>query len=96
MGTTTLLATCPHGSEAAVWALAYRLLTALPANRSALLYSLRAITSYGHANLVLEPNWQLMGAIEALNGWLPFGLTTAFLFGMIDKVWLLSGRERPL
>jgi hypothetical protein len=35
MGTTTLLATCLHGGEAAVWALAYRLLNALPANRSA-------------------------------------------------------------
>jgi hypothetical protein len=93
MGTTTLLATCLHGGEAAVWALAYRLLNALPDNRSAFLYSLSAITSYGHANLVLEPHWQLMGAIEALNGWLLFGLTTAFLFGMINKVWLLSGRE---
>jgi len=36
MGTTTLLATCLHGGEAAVWALAYRLLNALPDNRSAL------------------------------------------------------------
>jgi len=96
MGTTTLLATCLHGGEAAVWALAYRLLNALPDNRSALLYSLSAITSYGHANLVLEPHWQLMGAIEALNGWLLFGLTTAFLFGMINKVWPLSRGERHL
>ena len=96
MDTTTLLATCLHGGEAAVWALAYRLLNALPDNRSALLYSLSAITSYGHANLVLESRWQLMGAMEALNGWLLFGLTTAFLFGMIDKVWLLSRRERHL
>jgi hypothetical protein len=96
MGTTTLLATCLHGGEAAVWAVAYRLLNALPDNRSALLYSLSAITSYGHANLVLEPHWQLMGAIEALNGWLLFGLTTAFLFGMINEVWRLSRRKRHL
>jgi hypothetical protein len=25
-----------------------------------------------------------MGALEALNGWLLFGLTTAFLFGMLE------------
>ena len=37
-----------------------------------------------------------MGAIEALNGWLLFGLTTAFLFGMINKVWPLSRGERHL
>ena len=37
-----------------------------------------------------------MGAIEALNGWLLFALTTAFLFGMIEKVRssLGSGRYR--
>jgi hypothetical protein len=52
-----------------------------------MLFSLDAVTSYGHTNLNLEPHWHLMGSLEALNGWLLFGLTTAFLFGMLDKVW---------
>jgi hypothetical protein len=30
--------------------------------------------------------------LEALNGWLLFGLTTAFLFGMIEKVRALAGK----
>jgi hypothetical protein len=38
----------------------------------------------------LEKHWQLMGAIEALNGMLVFGLTTAFMFGIIDRVWLFD------
>ena len=50
------------------------------------------MTSYGHAYLFLEPHWQLMGAMEALNGWLLFGLTTAFLFRMIAKVWSLGAK----
>jgi hypothetical protein len=29
-----------------------------------------------------------MGAMEALNGWLLFGLTTAFLFAAIEGGWL--------
>jgi hypothetical protein len=29
----------------------------------------------------------MMGALEALNGMLLFGLTTAFLFAMIQEVW---------
>ena len=74
MGVTALLATLLHGIEAAVWAGAYRLLGALPDSRSAMLYSLSAMTSYGHANLFLEEQWQLMGALEALNGMLLFGL----------------------
>jgi hypothetical protein len=35
-----------------------------------------------------------MGALEALNGMLSFGLTTAFLFAIIQRVWPLGSRER--
>jgi hypothetical protein len=55
---------------------------------------LSAMASYGPANLFLEEQWQLMGALEALNGMLLFGLTTAFLFAMIRKVWPLGSRGR--
>lgn len=96
MGATTLAATILHGIEGAIWAAAYRLLGALPDDRSAMLYSLSAMTSYGHEHLSLESHWQLMGALEALNGVLLFGLTTAFLFGMIEKVRSLGGEgSRP-
>jgi hypothetical protein len=91
-GASTLLATTLHGIEAGIWAAAYRLLGALPDGKSAMLYSLNAITSYGHTNLSLENHWQLMGAIEALNGWLLFGLTTAFLFSVIQRVSLVANR----
>jgi hypothetical protein len=92
MGATTILATSLHAVEAGIWAATYRLLGALPDDKSAMLYSLSAIISYGHAGLFLGDRWQLMGPMEALNGWLLFGLTTAFLFGMFDRVWLLSNR----
>jgi hypothetical protein len=94
IGGTALLATFLHGSEAGIWAAAYRLLGALPDNRSAMLYSLSAMTTYGHENLHLKGHWELMGAPEALNGMLLFGLTTAFLFAMIQRVWPLGSRER--
>jgi hypothetical protein len=87
-GTATFLATCLHGIEAFIWALVYTLLGAIPSYRMATLYSLNAMTSYGHTNLTLDDHWHLMGALEALNGWLLFGLTTAFLFGVLDKVWI--------
>jgi hypothetical protein len=93
MGTLTLLVTSLHALEASIWAASYWLLGALPEYKFAMLYSLNALTSYGHENLTLEHRWQLMGAIEALNGWLLFGLTTAFLFGMMEKVGLLSSKS---
>jgi hypothetical protein len=85
-GTATFLATCLHGIEAFIWAFVYTLLGAIPSYRMAALYSLNAMTSYGHTNVTLADHWHLMGAMEALNGWLLFGLTTAFLFGVLDKV----------
>jgi hypothetical protein len=94
IGGTALLATVLHGIESAIWAAAYRVLGALPDNRFAMLYSLSAMTTYGHANRYLKDQWQLMGALEALNGMLLFGLTTAFLFAMIQRVWPLGSRER--
>jgi hypothetical protein len=90
MGTTTLFATCLHAIEAGLWAYSYWLIGALPNYRAAMLYSLNAITCYGHESLMLESRWQLLGAIEALNGCLLFGLSTAFLFGIMHKVWLLA------
>ena len=56
MGAAVLLATALHGIEAATWATAYRLLGALPDTKSAILYSLSALTSYGHANLSFWKN----------------------------------------
>ncbi len=93
MGITAILATVLHGIEAGIWAAAYRALGALPDNKSALLYSLSAMTTYGHSEIFLAAHWRLMGALEALNGLILFGLTTAFMYGMIQRVWPLERRE---
>ena len=81
-----LLVTLLHAVEATIWSIAYVRLEALPDYRIAMLYSLNAITSYGHVAIDLAPHWQMMGALEALNGMILFGLTTAFLFGAIHKI----------
>ena len=66
---------------------AYVTLGARPDFASAMLYSLSAMTSYGHANIFLAKEWQLMGAIEALNGMVLFGLSTVFLFAVLREHW---------
>jgi hypothetical protein len=93
MATVTLLSTMLLAIEAGIWAAAYQWIGARPDFKSGMLYSLGAMTTYGHAGLHLEEHWQLLGTIEALDGWLLFGLTTAFMFGMIQKVLLLTSRE---
>jgi hypothetical protein len=91
LGAATLAAIILHAVEAAIWASVYRALGALPDSKSALLYSLGAMTTYGHEPFDLATHWQLMGALEALNGMILFGLTTAFLYGMIRE--LLADRR---
>jgi hypothetical protein len=93
MGIAVLLITVLHATEAWVWALAYWLLGALPDIRSSVLFSLGAMTTYGGSDVDLRQHWRLMGALEALNGIILFGLTTAFLFSMIQEVWMVN-RER--
>jgi hypothetical protein len=94
ISSVVLFVTMLHGAEASVWAGVYRMLGALPDETSAMLYSLSAITSYGHAGLYLLPRWQLMGALEALNGVMLFGLTTAFLFTVVQRASPANGRSK--
>jgi len=96
MSLTVLLATFLHALEAVLWAAAYRLLSALPDAKTAMLYSLSAITTYGHASALLAEHWRLLGTLEALNGMLLFGLTTAFLFALIQEVWPSGNRRGRL
>jgi hypothetical protein len=95
IGVTTIWATLLHAVEAGIWAAAYRLLGALPDSKSALLYSLSAITTYGHSEIFLAERWRLMGALEALNGIILIGLTTALMYGLIQRVWPVESRPSP-
>jgi len=94
LATAVLVATMLHAVEGALWGTTYRIVGAPPENTSAMLYSISAMTSYGHSNLDLEERWQMMGALEALNGMLLFGLTTAFLFAIIQTISPLPRNER--
>ncbi|HJU10245.1 MAG TPA: hypothetical protein VJ728_05180 [Candidatus Binataceae bacterium] len=86
VGVTAVLTILLHTLESATWGAAYFLLGALADTKSAMLYSLGAMTTYGHTTLRLSPQWQLLGAMEALEGMLLFGLTTAFLFSIFSAL----------
>ncbi len=93
IGGSAMLAAVLHGTESIMWAVAYLVTGAMPDYHDAALYSLGAMTTYGHTETHLEKSWQLLGALEALDGMLLFGLTTAFLFGIIQKTRELRSRR---
>ena len=75
-----------HVLEAVAWAFLYLHLGALPNFQTSILYSLNALTSYGHEATLLSDDWRLLGAIESMNGVIIFGLTTAFLFNAMREL----------
>ena len=87
VGTAGLLLALLHGIEAAIWAAAYVWLGALNLPQDALLYSVDSMTTRGASGLILEQHWRMMGALEAANGMLLFGISTAYIFAVMQGFW---------
>jgi hypothetical protein len=79
-----LLLAVLHGLEAALWAAAYLWLGALDSPGAAILYSIDSMATRGASGLMLQPHWQMMGALEAADGMLLFGISTAFIFTVMQ------------
>lgn len=77
-----------HGVEAGVWAGAYLMVGAIDSPADAMLYSIDSITTRGASGITLAPHWRMMGALEASNGMLLFGISTAFLAVVLSDVRL--------
>ena len=84
-----------HGIEAVLWAAAYWWLGALNSAAQALLYSVDSISTRGASGLILEHHWLMMGALEAMDGMLLFGISTAYIFTVMQDYWPLLTRYRP-
>ena len=87
VGTAGLLLAMLHGIEAAIWAAAYVWLGAFNLPKDAILYSVDSMTTRGASGLMLEQHWQMMGALEAANGMLLFGISTAYIFAVMQVYW---------
>lgn len=86
IGVVGLMEAILHGMEAGVWAAAYLWLGAINSYRDAILYSVNSFTTRGASGLSLDPQWRLMGALEAANGMLLFGISTAFVFAVMQRI----------
>jgi len=76
-----------HGIEVALWAAAYLGLGALDNAAEAMLFSIDSMTTRGASGLVLHQHWQVMGALEAVAGMLMFGISTAYVFAVMQLYW---------
>jgi len=74
-----------HLLEIAGWALFYVLRHALPDFPSALYFSAVTYTTTGYGDVVLPPEWRLVGAVEALTGILMCGWSTGFFVAAVSR-----------
>ena len=46
-----------------------------------------AMTTRRASGLMLQRHWQMMGALEAADGMLLFGISTAYMFAVMQAYW---------
>jgi hypothetical protein len=78
--------TVAHGVESGFWAVVYLKLGAVGTPAGAMLYSIDSMTTRGSSGFALEARWRMMGAMESLNGMMLFGISTAFLFSVLQRL----------
>lgn len=79
-----------HSIEIWAYAALYLALGVFNGLEPALYFSTVSFTSLGYGDIVLGPDWRILGAIEAANGLILFGWTTAFLLSMMGKLRALE------
>jgi hypothetical protein len=96
IGVIGLLLAVLHGIECMIWAAAYLWLGALDSFTDALFFSLDSMSTRGASGLTLQRPWQMMGALEAVDGMLLFGVSTAYLFSVMQVYWsMLTAHATP-
>jgi len=75
-----------HTLEIWGYAVLYLLLHALSDFEEALYFSTTTYTTLGYGDLVLPRAWRILGAIEAANGLILLGWSTAFFVSIVDEI----------
>ncbi len=93
IGAVAVILAALHGLEGVLWALAYWLLGALDSFTTASVYAVATMTTFEIPGLTLPARFQMISALQAVNGVLLFGISTAFLFAVIQVHWQLLSRR---
>ncbi len=86
MATVTQLALVAHAVEIAVWAGILLLCGEFTGFASAFYHSAMNYTSLGYGDIVMSASWKLLGPLEAASGLLMFGVSTAMIFAVIQRL----------
>ncbi len=76
-----------HTVEIWLWAVLYLWLGEFADFERALYFSTVTFTALGYGDITLQESWQVLSGFEAANGIILFGVSTAFVFGAIRKMF---------
>jgi voltage-gated potassium channel len=76
-----------HVAETSLWAVFYYSRALFPDFETSLYFSLVSYAAIGYGDVLLPRNWRLLGAIEGVSGLLLCGISTAFIFAVINAMF---------
>ena len=82
----TLLALAGHLLEIGLWALAFELCGEFSNFAAAFYHSAVNYTTLGDDTVVVSARWRLLEPLEAADGMLMFGVSTAMIFAVIQRL----------
>ena len=85
-----------HLVQAAIWALLFLRLDQFEDFQTAYYHSLVNLSSLGYGDLVMDPPWRLLGAMEAAGGVLLFGVTAGALLAIMHSIFSQRGAIKEL
>ncbi len=74
-----------HTAQIWLWAVVLIRRGVFQSTSNAVYFSLVTSTTLGYGDITLEPEWRVFGAMAAVTGLLTFGLSTAFLVGVMGQ-----------
>ena len=83
---TISIALAAHLIEIALWAAVFMVCGEFHEFGTAYYHSAVNYTTLGYGDLIMSPKWRLLGPLEAANGILMFGVSTAMIFALILRL----------
>jgi voltage-gated potassium channel len=93
---TALIVFALHALEIVIWAAAYLALvpvSELASFEEAVYFSFVTFTTLGYGDITLSEGWRLLSGIEALNGIILVGWTTAMIFSVVQHIWQVQTQD---
>lgn len=68
-----------------IWALVFVAVGALPSLEPAVYFSLTSFTTLGIGDIALSADWRLLSGLDAANGFISFGWSTAYMVELVRR-----------